>query len=143
MVILNWALVVLFVVVGGARVADVVLRNRDVEARQYPLEALAYIEESGLAGQRMYNSYNWGGYLLWRGYPVFIDGRADVYLDAFMDEYVLAYQLRGDWRRPLDRYDVDYVLIERGASFAALLEESGEWTRAYADDQAVVFVRVE
>jgi len=143
MVILNWALVVLFVVAGGARVADVALRNRDVEARQYPLEALAYVDASGLAGQRMYNSYNWGGYLLWRGYPVFIDGRADVYLDAFMDEYVLAYQLRGDWRRPLDRYDVDYILIERGASFAALLEESDEWTRAYADDQAVVCVRAE
>ena len=141
MVILNWALVALFVVAGAARVADVVLRNRDVEARHYPLAALAHIERSGLAGQRMYNSYNWGGYLLWRGYPVFIDGRADVYLDAFMDEYVLAYQLRGDWRRPLDRYDVDYILIERGASFAALLEESDEWAQEYADEQAVIFVR--
>ena len=74
---------------------------------------------------------------------MFIDGRADVYLDAFMDEYVLAYQLRGDWRRPLDRYDVDYILIERGASFAALLEESDEWAQEYADEQAVIFVRNE
>jgi hypothetical protein len=143
MVILNWVLVVLFSVVGGLRIADVALRNRDIEARQYPLAALAYIDENGLDAKRMYNSYNWGGYLLWRGYPVFIDGRADVYLDAFMDEYVLAYQLRGDWRRPLDRYDVDYILIERGASFAALLEESDEWRREYADEQAIIFVRVE
>jgi hypothetical protein len=81
--------------------------------------------------------------LLWQGYKVFIDGRADVYLDDFMDEYVLAYQLRGDWRRPLDRYDVDYVLIERDASFALLLEASEEWTRAYQDDMAVIFVRAE
>ena len=140
---LNWVLVALFVTAGAARVADVALRNRDVEARQYPLGALAYVNQSGLAGKRMYNSYNWGGYLLWRGYPVFIDGRADVYMDAFMDEYVLAYQLRGDWRRPLDHYRVDYFLIERGAALAVLLEESSEWTRAYADDQAVVYVRAE
>ena len=70
-----------------------------------------------------------------------IDGRADVYLDEFMDEYVLAYQLRGDWRRPLDRYDVDYILIESGASFESLLEVSDEWTRVYRDEQAVIFVR--
>jgi hypothetical protein len=89
----------------------------------------------------MYNSYNWGGYLIWRGYRVFIDGRADVYLDDFMDEYVLAYQMRGDWRRPLDRYDVDYILIETGASFDSLLEASDEWVSVYRDDLAVVYVR--
>ena len=36
---------------------------------------------SGLAEQPGYNSYNWGGYLIWRGLPVFVDGRADVYGD--------------------------------------------------------------
>jgi hypothetical protein len=141
MVVLNWALVLAFVLAGAARVVDMAIKNRDVEFRRYPLRALAYIDESGLADKRMYNTYNWGGYLLWRGYEVYIDGRADVYLDEFMDEYVLAYQLRGDWRRPLDRFDVEYILIESGASFEALLEASDEWTRVYRDDQAVIFVR--
>jgi hypothetical protein len=142
-VVVNWGLVLFLLLGGGLRVAGVLIENRDVEGRHYPLEALKYIAAHGLAAKRMYNSYNWGGYLLWRGYKVFIDGRADVYLDDFMDEYVLAYQLRGDWRRPLDRYGVDYVLIERDASFALLLEASEEWTRAYDDDVAVIFVRAE
>jgi hypothetical protein len=140
-VILNWVLVVLLVGAGGARIAAVAVENRSVEARLYPLQALAFIEREGLEAQRMYNSYNWGGYLLWRGYKVYIDGRADVYLDAFMDEYVLAYQLAGDWRRPLDRYQVDYVLIEAGIPFASLLEESTEWARVHDDAQAVIYVR--
>jgi hypothetical protein len=141
MVLVNWGLVALIALGGVARVADVLLKNRDVEARRYPTAALEYIDAHGLTEKRMYNTYNWGGYLLWRGYKVYIDGRADVYLDEFMDEYMLAYQLRGDWRRPLDRYDVDYILIEGGASFEALLEASDEWTRAYRDDQAVIYVR--
>ena len=141
MVILNWALVLVVVLAGGLWVTKVVVENRDVEARHYPLDALAYMDESGLAEKRMYNSYNWGGYLLWRGYEVYIDGRADVYLDEFMDEYNLAYQLRGDWRRPLERFDVEYILIESGASLESLLEASDEWTRVYRDDQAVIFVR--
>jgi hypothetical protein len=141
MAIVNWALVLLVALGGALYVTDVIVRGQDVEARRYPVAALEYIETHGLAGQRMYNSYNWGGYLLWRGYPVFIDGRADVYMDAFMDEYVLAYQLRGDWRRPLEHYAVDYVLIESGASLEALLEASDEWTRVYRDDLAVIFIR--
>jgi hypothetical protein len=141
MVVVNWALVGVLALAGALWVADVAFKNLDVEAQQYPLDALAYMDESGLAKRRMYNTYNWGGYLLWRGYEVYIDGRADVYLDEFMDEYVLAYQLRGDWRRPLDRFDVEYILIESGASFEALLEASDEWTRVYRDDQAVIFVR--
>jgi hypothetical protein len=143
MVALNWALVVVFVLAGALWVANVALENQDVEARTLPLEALAYMDQSGLAEKRMYNTYNWGGYLIWRGYEVYIDGRADVYLDEFMDEYNLAYQLRGDWRRPLERFDVDYILIESGASFETLLDVSDEWTRAYRDDRAVIFVRSE
>jgi hypothetical protein len=143
MVVVNWALILLLALGGALYVVEVLLKNRDVEVRRYPLAAIEYIETSGLAQKRMYNTYNWGGYLLWRGYKVFIDGRADVYLDEFMDEYVLAYQLRGDWRRPLVKYDVDYILIESGASFESLLEASDEWTRAYRDDQAVIFVRAE
>ncbi|MBN1639595.1 MAG: hypothetical protein JXA09_00075 [Anaerolineae bacterium] len=143
MVALNWILVVVALVACAGWVSIVAADNLDVEARRYPLEALAYIDAQGLGDQRMYNSYNWGGYLLWRGYRVFIDGRADVYLDAFMDEYVLAYQLAGDWRRPLDRYDVDYVLIEAGIPLATLLEESVEWMRVYVDAQAVIYMRAE
>ncbi len=137
----NWALALIFVLAGGWRVGNVLRENRDVEMRHYPVHALAYIDAHGLAEKRMYNTYNWGGYLLWKGYRVFIDGRADVYLDDFMNEYVLAYQLRGDWRQPLDKFKVDYILIESGASFETLLAVSDEWERAYRDDQAVIFVR--
>jgi hypothetical protein len=62
-------------------------------------------------------------------------------MDAFMDEYVLAYQLRGDWRVPLETYDVDYVLIERRASLGRVLAEVPEWERVYEDEVAVIFVR--
>ena len=141
MAIVNWTLVLILALAGGVRVADVLIENREVEEKHYPLAAVEYIESHGLAERRMYNTYNWGGYLLWKGYRVFIDGRADVYMDDFMNEYVLAYQLRGDWRRPLEKYDVEYILIESGASFEALLEASEEWERVYRDERAVIFVR--
>ena len=140
-IVLNWLLVVLLLAGGAARVVRVLAQNRDVKARHYPVAALAYLEAQGLSAARIYNSYNWGGYLTWRRIPVYIDGRADVYGDAFMDQYVRAFQVRGDWRAPLDDYDVEVVLIERESSLATLLHESVEWARVYQDDLAVVFVR--
>jgi hypothetical protein len=141
LILLNWALVLLLALGGAVRVVSVLRDNHDVENTHYPVAALEYIQDADLAERRIYNSYNWGGYLLWRGVPVFIDGRADVYWDAFIEEYVLAYQVRGDWRQPLDRYGVEYVLIESGSSLATLLEESDEWVRVYRDELAVVYVR--
>jgi hypothetical protein len=141
MVAANWVLVAAVVVSAGGWTAHILSENQKVEATYYPVEALAYIESNGLADARIYNSYNWGGYLIWRGYPVFIDGRADVYMDEFMDEYVEAYQLRGNWRRPLDRYNVDVVLIESDSSLATLLTVSEEWVEIYRDEMAAIFDR--
>jgi hypothetical protein len=141
LVVLNWVILSLVVAIAGMWIADKLEEDRQAEALRYPVEALAYIRERGLVDERVYNSYNWGGYLIWKGVPVYIDGRADVYMDEFMDEYVLAYQLRGDWRIPLETYDVDYVLIERRASLGQVLEEAPEWERVYEDEVAVIFVR--
>ena len=55
----------------------------------------------------------------------------------------MAYQLAGDWRRPLDRYEVDYVLVEAGIPFAMLLQENDDWTRVYRDAQAEIYRRAE
>jgi hypothetical protein len=93
---------------------------------------------------KMYNLYQWGGYLIWRLYPdhkVFIDGRADVYGDEFIDEYLQVYQLRETWQEPLDEYDVGVVIVDRGSSLSTVLGESAEWIGAYTDEQAVIFVR--
>lgn len=139
--VLNWALLLVIGMGCALRCAQVIGNNPRALREFYPMAALDYVEKSGLGQTRMYNSYNWGGYLLWRGYEVFIDGRADVYGDDFINEYLLAYRVRSDWRKPLDKYGADYVLIESRASFATLLEESLDWEQVYRDEVAVIFVR--
>lgn len=139
--LLNWALLLLLMAGPLWRLQDVLEKERLLEHARYPAEALEFIREHGLAERRMYNSYNWGGYLIWHGLPVFIDGRADVYGDAFIHEYMLAYWLLGDWRVPLDKYEVEYILIESELPLARLLEETDEWVQIYRDEVAVIYVR--
>ena len=141
--VLNW--VVLAVAVLGALLwtANTIILNDEEVAAVYPVTAVDYLEQSGLAQKRGYNSYNWGGYLIWRGIKVFVDGRADVYGDDFLFYYRRTFEIQEDWQEPLQAFAVDYVLMERGSSLSAVLLNDPGWQEAYADDLARIFVRAE
>ena len=49
----------------------------------YPVSAVSYIKDHHLGP--VYNHYNWGGYLIYEGIPVYIDGRSEVYYWAKED----------------------------------------------------------
>lgn len=141
-VALNWLL--LMVAVGTAVIWSLtkISGNEAAIAARYPVAAVDYLAASGLDEARGYNSYNWGGYLIWRGVPVFVDGRADVYGDPFLLYYRRTFDVRPGWQEPLDEYDVDYVLMEAGSPLTAVLAASPDWTEVYADNLAQIFVRV-
>ena len=63
----------------------------------YPVEAVKWIEENQLEVE-IFNEYNWGGNLIWqlRDYPVFVDGRTDLYDDELLREYLTILPVRKD-----------------------------------------------
>lgn len=139
--LLNW-IILLVAAVGALLWTAQTMTNNEAEiAAFYPVDAVEYLEISGLVTQRGYNSYNWGGYLIWRDIPVFVDGRADVYGDPFLFFYRQAFDARSNWEEPLDEYDVVYVLMETGSPLTTLLTLHPNWNEAYRDDVAQIFVR--
>ncbi|MBM3129703.1 MAG: hypothetical protein FJ009_13890 [Chloroflexi bacterium] len=142
MAIVNWLILALVIAASAARVGMIVLNQSAVERAKYPAAAVEFLHTRAPRGA-LYNEYGWGGYVIWRLYPatrVFIDGRADVYGDAFIEDvYLKAYRGGADWRAPLEQYAVRVVLIEPGAPLAAQLARDPEWQSVYADRQAVVF----
>jgi hypothetical protein len=143
MKMLNWIVLLLAVVTAFVWTATKIMSNETAVAARYPVAAVDFLEQSGLAESRGYNSYNWGGYLIWRRIPVYVDGRADVYGDEFLFFYRRAFEVREDWERPLNEYDVDYVIMERASPLAVVLATHDGWAEAYRDDIAQVFIRVE
>lgn len=138
---LNWLLILVALLGAAGWTGQRIANNEVAMAELYPVAATDYLLTSGLAGSRGFNEYAWGGYLIWRGIPVFVDGRADLYGDTFLFTYVQTYSLKADWSEPLDRYAIDYILIKRSSSLAALLAISQDWQQTYHDDVAAVFVR--
>lgn len=143
MLVLNWVVLLFALLAVGVWTATKVAGNEAAIAGRYPVTAVDYIEQAGLDEARIYNSYNWGGYLIWRGLPVFVDGRADVYGDEFLFNYRRTFDVTPEWPEPLAQYGVDYVLMERGSPLTVLLTASDEWREIYADDLAQLFARVE
>lgn len=131
------ALVILFPLV---RIAGKVAENPDIITKRYPVAAVDFLEEAGLKEARGFNSYGWGGYLIWRGLPVFVDGRADVYGD-FLTTYFQVADLRETWREPLETFEIDYVLMEPSARLSTMLLSSPQWREVYRDKIAIIFVR--
>ncbi|MBK7177949.1 MAG: hypothetical protein IPH82_12305 [Chloroflexi bacterium] len=138
---LNWLLLLLAVLGALGWTATKIAGNEAAVAARFPVTAVDYLESSGLAEQPGYNSYNWGGYLIWRGLPVFVDGRADVYGDPFLFYYLQTFEVADNWQEPLDDYAVAYVLMETGAPLTTLLQTSPDWQLAFADDVAQIFIR--
>jgi hypothetical protein len=141
--ILNPILIAFAVLAAGLQAATVIGDQNSAIRSTYPEAAIAWIEDQRPAGE-IYNTYRWGGYLIWRLYPeyrVFIDGRADVYGDRLIEEYMYIYQARPGWENMLASRQVNLVLVEPGEPLALVLEISPDWELAYEDDISVLFVR--
>jgi hypothetical protein len=106
-----------------------------------PVAAVKYITENKPVG-RLFNSYNWGGYLIWnlRDYPVFVDGRTDLYSDDLLTEWLNTMGAGKGWQDTLEKWDIGLVLIEPEWALAKLLPTAG-WQLLYEDQSSVLFQR--
>ncbi len=115
-----------------------------VMEKDWPVRAVAYLRQHPVP-QPMFNSYLYGGYLIWQMADVnkvFIDGRGDLYerSGAFSDYLAIA---RLGIAAPflLDAYGIQSCLIEHNELLRTLLANSPEWQRVYSDNVSVLFVR--
>ena len=115
--------------------------TEEVIAERFPVAAVDYLEANGLDQARIYNEYDWGGYLIWRGVPTFIDGRADMFGDEFIYLYMQTNTRAADWEEPLEKYDVEYILTRTEGGLAVLLESDAGWSLTYEDPVARIYGR--
>jgi len=89
------------------------------------------------------NDYDFGGYLDFIGISPFIDGRTELYGEAFTLRYHRAVSLQNlpDFLRLLDEYRIGTTLLAPTTPAIALLDRLPDWQRVYSDDVAVVHSR--
>lgn len=139
------ALVGLAVFVGIA--ADRRLVAQEALTRDsYPVGASDWLAAHPEVGTRMFNSYGWGGYLVYRFYPdpdrrVFVFGEATLMGDEQLRRYAEVESIRPEWQQQLRSQGVDYVVFNRRAALSNALAVDPEWRLVYQDRVAVIYVR--
>jgi hypothetical protein len=125
-----------------ALITAIIARNTDFTPPLAPRLAVEKIRE--LNGKRIFNEYFFGGYLMFNGMPVFVDGRAELYGHAFLSRYVRATTLQdvADFVRLLDEYRIDTTLLFPGSQLVGMLDRLDGWQRVYSNEIAVVHQRV-
>ena len=124
----------------ASRIVQPVARTDDAIT---PISALAHVPP-GLAAQPVFNAYNFGGYLIFKGVKPFIDGRADMYGDAFVKRYMAINN--GDPAAvdaALKQYGIAWTITQPKEGIVAVLEKRPGWKRIYADKYAVVLARTD
>jgi len=114
---------------------DFILR---AEAEIFPKDAVDWMNDEQLQGN-IYNDYNWGGYLIWKmpDYPVFSDGRTDLFGDEILADYIDISSGRNGWVSKLRMYEIETLFIRPDIALEELATLSG-WKVVYKDQVAVI-----
>lgn len=108
-----------------------------------PEAAVDAIQSQNLKGNGLHH-LNYGAYLIFRGIPVFMDARIDLYKDAGMNRYMQIEKASDPniLTREFDRWDIQWTLFPKHSQINLLLRANPLWEKIHEDDQSVVFSRV-
>jgi hypothetical protein len=119
----------------------------EFDRNRFPVDAAAFLSQrESVPPIRLYSSWQWGGYLiyrLWPSFSVFDDGRTDFYGPAFVEEGLCAWDACPDWANILARYRVNAALLPGDSALATVLRERRDWKAVYEDHVAVLFEKTE
>jgi hypothetical protein len=129
------------IVLMAGTVAYASVTRFEPNARQSPVAAVATLKKMNFT--RVFNDYDFGGYLIASGVAPFIDGRAEIYGEKFVVDHDAANGLKEPENlfRLLDEYKIEATLMRTQSAATKLLDHIDGWQKVYTDDIATIHVR--
>ncbi len=131
--------------------------NHFINSASYPVEAADWILENlDIENIKLYNEYNYGSYLLFRGIPVFIDSRADLYAPEFngtkqedgsyegrdiFSDYINISSIGTYYEDKFEKYEITHVMVVNNAKLNMFLSRNDQYKKIYKDDHFVIYER--
>lgn len=123
-----------------------------IDKTSYPVDACDFILENiNLKEAKFYNEYNYGSYMIFRGIPVFIDSRADLYApefsgkedDIFMD-FIETSGIGKFYSDIFEKYNITHVITYKSSKMNMIIEktEDKNYNEIYSDDYFVIYERL-
>ena len=127
-----------------------------VDSRTYPVAASEWILNNlDVKNIKLYNEYNYGSYLLFKGIPVFIDSRADLYAPEFntktgdkkdgKDIFTDALNIAGlavDYNSKFSEYGVTHIITYGNSKLSMIMADDKGYKLLYQDDSFKIYERL-
>jgi hypothetical protein len=128
------------------------LDDQFVSTDSYPVSACDYILENiDLSNARFYNEYNYGSYMLFRGIPVFIDSRADLYSPEFsgneeediFTDFINTSSISTFYEDTFKKYDITHIICLKKSKMNLIITktEDDKYKELYSDENFVIYER--
>lgn len=111
-------LLIMMIAICGFNTFNINLEAIEKTANSSPVIIKNYIEENDIDIENniMYNDYGYGGYFIFNNYPVFVDGRVDVYTEEYGNEPILidyfkVWDVTDELEAMIEKYDIVYWSI--------------------------------
>ena len=130
-----------------------------IDESSYPVAACDYIIENlDLSKIKLFNEYNYGSYLLYRGIPVFIDSRADLYAPEFngtknengkyqgrdiFSDYINTSNISTYYDDKFKQYEITHVILKKNTKLNMLIMRDVKYKEIYSDKNFVIYERLE
>ena len=121
---------------GGGNVCLCVRASLRAAHRGSPVAAVVELKKLNLT--RVFNDYDFGGYLIANGVATFIDGRTELFGEKFFVDHNAASGLMEPENlfRLLDEYSIEATLMRTQSAATKLLDHIDGWQKIYTDDIA-------
>lgn len=118
-----------------------------VNSAKYPVDLSSFILNNlDVENIRIYNEYNFGSYFMFRGIPVFIDSRADLYTEEF-NPFCTVFQdgvvnIFKRYDMIFDKYGVTHVAIYNSNKLKIVLSLDNHYKPIYVDEYFTLYEKL-
>ena len=124
-----------------------------IDETAYPVQACDYILENiDLKTARFYNEYNYGSYMIFRGIPVFIDSRADLYapefnntIDDIFIDFINTSNIGTFYEDTFEKYNITHVITYKNSKTNMIITDTKDpkYKELYSDKYFVIYERLQ
>ena len=145
----NWVLgcTTIVIVIGLSSNMVTRIREKYVNERKYPVEAVNFIKENlDYKNLKIYNSFNYGSYLELSGIPAFVDSRSEIFTEEFNDVTILKDWLetsRGNvnYNDTFAKYEIDYAIVEDKEIINTYISADENYEKVFDDETFSIYIK--
>ena len=131
--------------------------NKIVSRTKYPVEAADWmLQNLDVKNIKLFNEYNYGSYLLYKGIPVFIDSRADLYAPEFngsmqedgkfegrdiFTDFMEISGLNEYYEDTFEKYGITHVILKKTSKLYKYISRDDSYLEIYSDKSFVIYER--